>query len=226
MTKTTRLLTLSFTAVLLTACESGDINLSPTNVSNGGGGGGGGGASNPCASYVVAGTTRQGSYDGTNCTYDSAFVSESNPLTVNLRIPRISGVHIFADSLYVGAGVEPPGIAAPGGTGPTLIIDAGNTLAFNAADNILINRGSTIRPKARRTSRSRSRATKTPSLIRPGLMTRSFGPASSSTATGSRTTATTRSVRPVNATFSVRASRRATAAMTTPRAPAYCATSS
>ncbi len=145
MTKTTRLLTLSFTALLLTACESGDINLSPTNVSNGGGGGGGGGASNPCASYAVAGTTRQGSYDGTNCTYDSAFVSESNPLTVNLRIPRISGVHIFADSLYVGAGVEPPGIAPAGGTGPTLIIDAGSTLAFNAADNILINRGSTIR---------------------------------------------------------------------------------
>ena len=45
-----RLLTLSLTAVLLSACESGDINLSPTNVGTGGGGGGGGGAFNPCAS--------------------------------------------------------------------------------------------------------------------------------------------------------------------------------
>ena len=118
--------------------------MAPTNVGTGGGGGGGG-TFNPCASYAVAGTTRQGSYDGTNCTYDSAFVSESNPLTVNLRIPRISGVHIFADSLYVGQGVEPPNVAPAGGTGPTLVIEAGNTLAFNASDNILINRGSTIR---------------------------------------------------------------------------------
>src|SRR6185503_19184317 len=138
-----RLLTLSLTAVLLSACESGDINLSPTNVGTGGGGGGGGGAFNPCASYTVSGTTRQGSYDGTNCTYDSAFVSESNPITVNLRIPRISGVHIFGDSLYVGTNVE-SGAAPAAGQGPTLVIEAGNTLAFNASDNILINRGSRI----------------------------------------------------------------------------------
>jgi hypothetical protein len=143
MMNATRLLTLSLTAVLLSACESGDINLSPTNVGTGGGGGGGGGAFNPCASYTVSGTTRQGTYDGTNCTYDSAFVSESNPITVNLRIPRISGVHIFGDSLYVGANVE-SGPAPAAGTGPTLVIEAGNTLAFNASDNILINRGSRI----------------------------------------------------------------------------------
>ena len=139
-----RVLTSLGLTAALAACSSGDITLAPTNVGTGGGGGGGG-AFNPCASYAVAGTTRQGSYDGTNCTYDSAFVSESNPLTVNLRIPRISGVHIFADSLYVGQGVEPPNAAPAGGTGPTLVIEAGNTLAFNASDNILINRGSTIR---------------------------------------------------------------------------------
>lgn len=130
-------------AAALAACSSGDITLAPTNVGTGGGGGGGG-TFNPCASYSVAGTTRQGSYDGTNCTYDSAFVSESNPLTVNLRIPRISGVHVFADSLYVGQNVDPPGTAPAAGTGPTLVIEAGNTLAFNASDNILINRGSRI----------------------------------------------------------------------------------
>ena len=220
-----RVLTSLGLTAALAACSSGDITLAPTNVGTGGGGGGGG-AFNPCASYAVAGTTRQGSYDGTNCTYDSAFVSESNPLTVNLRIPRISGVHIFADSLYVGQGVEPPNAAPAGGTGPTLVIEAGNTLAFNASDNILINRGSTYGPKARRTSRSSSRASKTPSLVRPGRMTRSFGPALSSMAMGSRTTATTRSARPANATFSARASLRVTAATTTPRARASCATSS
>ena len=113
----------ALTSVLLTAalaaCSSGDINLSPTNVGSGGGGGGGGGTFNPCASYTVSGATRQGTYDGTNCTYDSAFVSESNPITVNLRIPRISGVHIFGDSLYVGTNVE-SGPAPAAGTGPTL----------------------------------------------------------------------------------------------------------
>lgn len=129
--------------VMLTGCESGDIQLEPTNIGTGGGGGGGG-AGNPCASYSVAGTTRQGTFDGTNCTYDSAFVSESNPLTVNLRIPRISGVHVFSDSLYVGENVEPPNVAPAAGTGPTLVIDAGSTLAFSASDNVLINRGSRI----------------------------------------------------------------------------------
>ena len=88
-----RVLTSLGLTAALAACSSGDITLAPTNVGTGGGGGGGG-AFNPCASYAVAGATRQGSYDGTNCTYDSAFVSGSNPLTVNLRIPRISGVHI------------------------------------------------------------------------------------------------------------------------------------
>src|SRR6185503_8652980 len=139
-----RALTSVSLATALAACSSGDITLAPTNVGNGGGSGGGGGAFNPCASYSVSGTTRQGAYDGTNCTYDSAFVSESNPLTVNLRVPRISGVHIFTDSLYVGQNVEPPGVAPAAGTGPTLVIEAGNTLAFNASENILINRGSRI----------------------------------------------------------------------------------
>ena len=139
-----RALTSVSLATALAACSSGDITLAPTNVGNGGGSGGGGGTFNPCASYSVSGTTRQGAYDGTNCTYDSAFVSESNPLTVNLRVPRISGVHIFTDSLYVGQNVEPPGVAPAAGTGPTLVIEAGNTLAFNASENILINRGSRI----------------------------------------------------------------------------------
>ena len=34
-------------------------------------------------------------FDGTNCTYDSAFVGENNPLEVDLTIPFITGAHIF-----------------------------------------------------------------------------------------------------------------------------------
>src|SRR5688572_31232639 len=100
-----RVLTFISIGAALAACESGDINLQPTNVSTGGASGGGGGTANPCASYVVGGTTQQGSFDGANCTYSSTFVSAANPITVDLQIPFISGVHIFQDSLEIGADV-------------------------------------------------------------------------------------------------------------------------
>jgi hypothetical protein len=141
-----QLLALTSLAAMVVACESGDINLAPTNIDNSTntGGGGGGSAANPCASYSVGGATRQGSFDGTNCTYDANFVSEATPLTVNVRIPFISGVHIFQDSLIVGQNVT-SGVAPAAGTGPTLVIDAGNTLAFSASNRyVLINRGSRI----------------------------------------------------------------------------------
>jgi len=140
----------------LTACGGGgDVEVSPTNVDNStdnscGGtnscSSGGGSTDNPCASYSPDGgeTTRRGTFDGANCTYDSAFVGKSNPLTVDLTIPFISGVHIFQDSLFVGQNVN-SGRAPQEGEGPTLTIAAGNTLAFSdSADYILINRGSKI----------------------------------------------------------------------------------
>jgi len=133
-------------AAALAACESGDINLQPTNVDNSvsTGGGGGGGATNPCASFTVAGTTRQGSFDGTNCTYNSNFVSETNPLTVDVSIPFFSGVHIFQNSLFVGQDVS-SGVAPAGGTGPKLVIEAGSKIAFtDSGDYLLVNRGSQI----------------------------------------------------------------------------------
>jgi hypothetical protein len=127
----------------LAACSSGDITLAPTNVSTGGGGGGGGGT-NPCATYTNAGTTRSGTFDGTNCTYDSTFVSDTNPLLIDVRIPFISGVHIFQDSLFVGRDVS-SGTPPASGSGPKLIIDAGNKIAFTSAnDYLLITRGSQI----------------------------------------------------------------------------------
>ena len=134
-------------ALIIAGCESGDIVLSPTNVDNSTstGGGGGGGAANPCASYTTSGgTIRQGTWDGTNCTYSSAFVSFATPLRVDLDIPKISGVHVFQDVLAVGVNVT-SGAAPAGGTGPILTIAPGSTLAFSDnTDYLVINRGSQI----------------------------------------------------------------------------------
>ena len=136
--------------LVLTACGGGgsDVNINASDnstvndnsVSNSGGS-----SSNPCANYTDPNTNtlRQGSFDGTNCTYDSAFVGESSPLTVNLTIPFITGAHIFNDVLQVGVNVD-SGAAPAGGTGPVLTIEAGATLAFADDDYLLVNRGSQI----------------------------------------------------------------------------------
>ena len=98
-------------------------------------------ATNPCASYTEGGTTRRGQVDGDNCVYSSLFVSEDSPVSVDLTIPLIDGVHIFEATLQVGEDVDtgtPP-------DGPTLTIDAGNTLVWiNKDDYLLITRGSAI----------------------------------------------------------------------------------
>jgi hypothetical protein len=141
-----RLLACASLSLMLVACSSGDITLAPTNISTGGGSGGGGGGTNPCATYTVANVSHAGTFDGTNCTYDANFVSETNPFTVDVRIPFISGVHIFQNSLFVGRDVSSGANAAPAsGTGPKLIVDAGNKIAFTSAnDYLLITRGSQI----------------------------------------------------------------------------------
>ena len=99
-------------------------------------------AANPCASYTERGTTRAGQVDGDNCVYSSLFVSEDSPLSVDLTIPLIDGVHIFEATLQVGDDVDsgrPP-------DGPTLTIDAGSTLVWTDKDDyLLITRGAEIR---------------------------------------------------------------------------------
>lgn len=141
-----RILTLTSLAAAIAACESGDINLSPTNIDNStGGGGGNGGGSNPCAAYTTpSGQVRQGTFDGENCRYDSTFSSASNPVLSDLDIPLIDGIHIFEDVLAIGQDVA-SGTAPAGGEGPVLTIAAGATLAFNdESDYLVINRGSSI----------------------------------------------------------------------------------
>ena len=143
------LLLMSMVAAVLAGCDSGgiDLNVATTDnsVDNSTSNSGGGGTTNPCAFYVDAtNTTFRGAFDGTNCTYGSDFVGTSKPLTVNLTIPFISGIHIFQDSLFVGQNVA-SGVAPAAGTGPTLTIAAGSTLAFSdSADYLLVNRGARI----------------------------------------------------------------------------------
>ncbi|MGD8830186.1 MAG: hypothetical protein PVF57_06245 [Pseudomonadales bacterium] len=146
-------------ALLLAACQGGDVNINANDnsVNTDNSTSGGGGANNPCAQYTDPDTQQviQGSFDGSNCLYDSNFVGELNPLTVDLNIPFISGVHVFQDSLFVGEdndGSDPnvpvpqsTNTAGQKGDGPILTIQAGARLAFTqSADYLLINRGSQI----------------------------------------------------------------------------------
>jgi hypothetical protein len=141
---------------LLAACESGDINITPTTIDNSvdnSTGGGGGSEDDICASYVRDGATVQGSADGNgNCVYDNTFVGPKNNLREDLLIPALpeGGAHIFTASLFVGdtyrtqADLQAAGITQ-GGDGPTLTIQAGATLAFQTnSDFMIINRGSRI----------------------------------------------------------------------------------
>jgi hypothetical protein len=143
-------------AGLLAGCGGGDIEISADDnsvVNDNSQNTGGGGSNNPCANYTDpdTNTLQQGTFDGQNCIYSSDFVGENNPLTVDLTIPLITGVHIFEDSLFVGENVDNAPTPQCGNTladacdGPTLTIRAGNTLAWTqASDYLLINRGSRI----------------------------------------------------------------------------------
>jgi hypothetical protein len=147
-------LTAMSSALLLAACGGGDINLSPNNVNNSvdnSTSNGGGGGSNPCASYVKNGVNFQGQVAGADCFYPSSFVSSTNPITATeVKFPLISGVHEFADSLFIGDDVD--GQAAVNGTripqegeGTKLMIDAGVTMVFKRPESyVRIARGSQI----------------------------------------------------------------------------------
>lgn len=152
---------LLFTALIagagLTACDGGDINIQPaTNVTGSNNTtvvGGGGGANDVCASYVNGGgQTLQGVYDGDNCTYSAAFASAGNNVNFDVTLQKLpgGGAHLFHGSLFIGetyhtnADLAAAGIAQ-GGDGPTLTIEAGATLAWQAStDFLIINRGSQI----------------------------------------------------------------------------------
>lgn len=148
-------------ALLSVGCGGGgDIEINPSTVDNSVNNSnntvtdsGGSGTTNPCASYVTdGGQTRQGTFDGTNCTYAPSFVDSGNNLMVDLTLPALSGggAHIFEGSLFVGGAANTDAELAAlgvtqGGDGPRLTIEAGATLAW--VDNskfMVINRGSQL----------------------------------------------------------------------------------
>ena len=142
-------------ALGVAACDSGDINLNPSVTDNSNQGNTTtappAAPNNPCASYEEAGQTFEGSFDGTDCTYDALFVSDTKPITVDaISFPNFGGLHIFEDSLYIGEDVD-ANAAATGrripqqGEGTRLTIAAGVTMVFQAADSyVRIARGSQI----------------------------------------------------------------------------------
>jgi hypothetical protein len=147
--KTIRIALAALAMAGIAACEGGGVDLNVSNTDNSvdnSTGGGGGDDDDVCASYTPAGSNQavSGSFDGTNCIYGPDFVSENNPLLVDVTIPFITGSHLFQGSLFVGENVV-SGAAPAEGEGPTLTIAAGNTLVFqDAGDYVLINRGSQI----------------------------------------------------------------------------------
>lgn len=157
------LISVNALAAMLVACGGGDIELNPSNTvidsnnttnntTNNNGGGGNSGDDNPCATYTENGQTRQGNFSDGNCTYGASFVSDTNPLTVDLDIPALEngGIHIFENSLWVGEDVDSAdaasGVQIPQeGEGPVLNIEAGSLIAFSTSnDYVRIARGSAI----------------------------------------------------------------------------------
>lgn len=151
-------------AAILAGCDSGGVTLAPTNnVSNSNNntsGGETGAAANPCASYARSGQTVQGNFDGTHCTYSNTFVSDNNPLTVDLTVPTLAnnGLHIFEDSVFVGDDVNvnaaAQGVRIPqDGEGPTLTLAPGVKIAFsNPEDYMRVARGSRLIADGTRTN--------------------------------------------------------------------------
>ncbi|AMX02600.1 serine/threonine protein kinase [Microbulbifer thermotolerans] len=152
-----KLLLAAAISALLAGCDSGGIDINPTTVDNSvdnstSGGGSSDSSDNPCASYEKSGQVKQGSFDGTHCTYSASFVDSGNPLTVDLYIPALDngGVHIFEGSLFVGNNYDDDATMAAagiteGGDGAKLTIEAGSTIAFpDSSKFIVINRGSQI----------------------------------------------------------------------------------
>lgn len=160
--KLKHLFALNALAIAITGCGSnGDVNIdaskgsddNSTTITNPTPGPTPGADNNPCASYVVDAQTIEGSFDGADCTYLSKFADLDSPITQDITLEEIPGVHFFKGSLMIGrnydndADLLASGITQ-GGDGPTLTIEPGVTVAFESKDNYLvINRGSQIMAK-------------------------------------------------------------------------------
>ena len=108
---------------------------------------------NPCASYESGGDIITGSFDGADCTYLTKFASLDTPITEDITLEEIPGVHLFKGSLVIGKNYDNDADLAAagltkGGDGNTLTIEPNVTVAFESNDHyFVINRGSQIMAK-------------------------------------------------------------------------------
>ena len=139
--------------VLLGCGGSGDINISPvtsdtsTDNSVNNSNNVAAPAANPCASNG----TIQGDFNAPHCEYSTAFADSGNNVTTDMTLVDLDddGAHVFYGSLFIGEDYTGADLAAAGitkgGDGPSLIIEAGATLAFvDKTKFMVIMRGSQI----------------------------------------------------------------------------------
>ncbi|NCF32911.1 MAG: serine/threonine protein kinase [Proteobacteria bacterium] len=147
--------------VLLGCGGSGDINISPvtsdtsTDNSVNNSNNVAAPAANPCASNG----TIQGDFNAPHCEYSTAFADSGNNVTTDMTLVDLDddGAHIFYGSLFIGEDYTGADLAAAGitkgGDGPSLIIEAGATLAFvDKTKFMVIMRGSQIQAVGSATS--------------------------------------------------------------------------
>jgi hypothetical protein len=147
--------------VLLGCGGSGDINISPvtsdtsTDNSVNNSNNVAAPATNPCASNG----TIQGDFNAPHCEYSTAFADSGNNVTTDMTLVDLDddGAHIFYGSLFIGEDYTGADLAAAGitkgGDGPSLIIEAGATLAFvDKTKFMVIMRGSQIQAVGSATS--------------------------------------------------------------------------
>ena len=225
-----RVVVVAWAVIGLAACEGGGVDLNVANTDNStdnSGGGGGDDDDNPCASYTPAGATEavQGGFDGTNCVLRLGLRRPDEPALVDLTIPFITGKHVFQDSLFVGEDVDTG--ARPGGGRRPDAHDRGRQHAglpgfrrLRADQPRLAHRRQGLAHVADHASRPSPTRSATPRA----RTTCPSGAASSSTATASPTTAPMPTAPRQPATCCPRASPRTTAATTTRKTPASCAT--
>ena len=209
-------------AAALAACESGDINLAPTNIDNSTGGGGGAGAVRRTRALPTRAPARRGKVNSTART--ARTTRRSSPEATRSRSMcgfRSSRACISFRTPWRSARTSPPVLRrrrAPDRSSSSMRAARLRSPPRTTICGSIAARRSL--PRGRRRLRSRSAASPTRSHTPPDLSTCNSGAASCSTATALPTIAPTRSARATRVTSRPRASRRTTAATTTPTAPA------
>lgn len=136
-------------ALMLVGC-GGDINIKPTVNDNSvttttttGGTTPPVADTNPCASRGDL----QGAYNGTDCEYSASFASKNVEIENDIEFAKLTngGIHVLNGALLVGKDCDTTTACSIEANGPTLLVEAGATLAFTSGEAIIrIARGAKI----------------------------------------------------------------------------------